>query len=196
MSTSAVDVVRAYFAAWPAKDRMAAESLVADDVTFTSPLDNRLNRTTFFARCCGANTPQSQCYFRDELRRYAKAAGSAHVNPHALRHTFATRYLQGGGDIYVGATGFEPATPCAQGPRPATIRDFLQQRTSKSLIHRWIWRCDPLFGGFLIVRPKLMGCRPRCGAGWRLGAWKRAAWHRLGAKGEARNPRVKIFDVG
>jgi hypothetical protein len=40
----------AYFAAWPAKDRTAAESLVADDFTFTSPLDNRLNRTTFFAR--------------------------------------------------------------------------------------------------------------------------------------------------
>jgi hypothetical protein len=36
---------------WPAKDRAAAESLVADDFTFTSPLDNRLNRTTFFARC-------------------------------------------------------------------------------------------------------------------------------------------------
>jgi hypothetical protein len=29
MSTSAVDVVRAYFATWPAKDRTAAESLVA-----------------------------------------------------------------------------------------------------------------------------------------------------------------------
>jgi hypothetical protein len=26
----------------------------------------------------------------------------------------------------VGATGFEPATPCAQVPRPAIIRDSLQ----------------------------------------------------------------------
>lgn len=51
MSTSAVDVVRAYFAAWPAKDRTAVEALVTDDFTFTSPLDNRLTRTTFFARC-------------------------------------------------------------------------------------------------------------------------------------------------
>jgi ketosteroid isomerase-like protein len=51
MSTSAVDVVRAYFATWPAKDGTAVEALVADDFTFTSPLDNRLNRTTFFARC-------------------------------------------------------------------------------------------------------------------------------------------------
>ena len=44
----------------------------------------------------------------------------------------------------VGATGFEPATPCAQGPCPAIVRNFLQDRTSKWLIHRWIWRYDPL----------------------------------------------------
>ena len=33
MSTSAVDVVRAYFAAWPAKDRTAVEALVTDEST-------------------------------------------------------------------------------------------------------------------------------------------------------------------
>jgi hypothetical protein len=75
-----------------------------------------------------------------------------------------------------GRLGFEPATPCAQGPRPATIRNFLQRRTSKSLIHQWIWRRDPLFGGFLTVRPKLMGCRPvKEPCAW--GVWHRAARH-------------------
>jgi integrase len=32
---------------------------------------------------------------------YAKKAGIAHVHPHVLRHTFATRYLAGGSDIYI-----------------------------------------------------------------------------------------------
>jgi integrase len=35
------------------------------------------------------------------LRAAAEAAGIPPVSPHTLRHTFATRYLQAGGDIYV-----------------------------------------------------------------------------------------------
>jgi hypothetical protein len=37
--------------------------------------------------------------------------------------------------------------PLRPRPRPAIIRNFLQRRTSKSLIHRWICCRDPLFGG-------------------------------------------------
>jgi hypothetical protein len=37
--------------AYVAKDRAAIERLIAGDFHFTSPLDNRLDRATYFARC-------------------------------------------------------------------------------------------------------------------------------------------------
>jgi ketosteroid isomerase-like protein len=44
-------IVRAVFAAYIAKDRTAIERLIAPDFHFTSPLDNRLDRATYFERC-------------------------------------------------------------------------------------------------------------------------------------------------
>lgn len=38
--------------------------------------------------------------YRAVLARGAEVAGIEHINPHALRHTFATRYLQANGNIY------------------------------------------------------------------------------------------------
>ena len=49
--TDSVAVARAIFEAYVAKDRAAAEALIAMDFHFTSPLDNRLDRATYFARC-------------------------------------------------------------------------------------------------------------------------------------------------
>jgi len=46
-----VDIVKASYAAFVAKDRAAIEALIADDFHFTSPLDNRIDRTTYFERC-------------------------------------------------------------------------------------------------------------------------------------------------
>ena len=37
--------------AYLTKDRAALEALLADDFHFTSPLDNRLDRETYFRRC-------------------------------------------------------------------------------------------------------------------------------------------------
>ena len=51
MTNDAVAIARAAYDAYVAKDRAAIEALIADDFHFTSPLDNRLDRATYFARC-------------------------------------------------------------------------------------------------------------------------------------------------
>jgi len=51
MTESPLTVVRGCFAAYVAKDRAAIEALIAKDYHFTSPIDNALDRQTYFARC-------------------------------------------------------------------------------------------------------------------------------------------------
>jgi hypothetical protein len=46
-----VATARAAYEAYVAKDRVAIEKLIAADFHFTSPLDNRIDRATYFARC-------------------------------------------------------------------------------------------------------------------------------------------------
>jgi ketosteroid isomerase-like protein len=46
-----VAIARACYEAYVAKDRAAIEALLAEDFHFTSPIDNRLDRATYFARC-------------------------------------------------------------------------------------------------------------------------------------------------
>lgn len=46
-----VAVVRAMYEAYVNKDRMAIEPLLANAFHFTSPLDNRIDRATYFERC-------------------------------------------------------------------------------------------------------------------------------------------------
>lgn len=47
----AVAVARASYEAYGRKDRAAIEKPIADDFHFTSPLDNRIDHSTYFARC-------------------------------------------------------------------------------------------------------------------------------------------------
>jgi ketosteroid isomerase-like protein len=45
------DLVRWYFAAYESKDRKAIEELLSDDFTFSSPLDDHIDKTIYFNRC-------------------------------------------------------------------------------------------------------------------------------------------------
>ena len=45
------DVVRKIFAAYESKDRKSIEDLLTDDFTFSSPLDDHIDRATYFERC-------------------------------------------------------------------------------------------------------------------------------------------------
>ena len=51
MTTANSKVARAIYDAYTAKDREAAEALIADDFRFTSPLDNGIDRERYFAIC-------------------------------------------------------------------------------------------------------------------------------------------------
>ena len=45
------DLIRRYYAAYETKDRQVVEALLTDDFTFSSPLDDRIDRQAYFARC-------------------------------------------------------------------------------------------------------------------------------------------------
>jgi ketosteroid isomerase-like protein len=51
MTAKNVAIARAAYEAYVTKDRAALDSLIAEDFHFTSPLDNRLDRETYFRRC-------------------------------------------------------------------------------------------------------------------------------------------------
>jgi len=52
MTNNTIEITRACYEAYVKKDRTALEALLAEDFHFTSPVDNRLDRDTYFARCC------------------------------------------------------------------------------------------------------------------------------------------------
>jgi len=45
------EIIRRCFAAYPTGDRGLIEGLLSEDFTFTSPYDDRIDRTAYFARC-------------------------------------------------------------------------------------------------------------------------------------------------
>jgi ketosteroid isomerase-like protein len=51
MNQDPIAVARQCYQAYADSDREAAEAVIAEDFHFTSPLDNRIDRKTYFARC-------------------------------------------------------------------------------------------------------------------------------------------------
>jgi ketosteroid isomerase-like protein len=51
MTRDAVGITRAMYKAYADKNRAAIEPILADDFHFSSPLDNRIDRATYFERC-------------------------------------------------------------------------------------------------------------------------------------------------
>lgn len=51
MPSDPIAIARRCYEAYARSDRAALEALVAEDFHFTSPLDNRLDRTAYFERC-------------------------------------------------------------------------------------------------------------------------------------------------
>ncbi|MSO42392.1 MAG: nuclear transport factor 2 family protein [Solirubrobacterales bacterium] len=45
------DLARAMFAAYRTKDRKFVEGMLSDDFSFTSPLDDHIDRATYMERC-------------------------------------------------------------------------------------------------------------------------------------------------
>ncbi|MFC5422414.1 nuclear transport factor 2 family protein [Bosea eneae] len=64
MSDDASEIARACYKAYVDKDRTAIEALIAEDFHFTSPLDNRLDRTAYFERCWPNSERIRACTFK------------------------------------------------------------------------------------------------------------------------------------
>jgi hypothetical protein len=73
MSKSPVEVVRACMQAYVDKDRAAIEDNIAADYRFTSPLDNRLDRATYFERCWPNSRAMKSCKFVHQVEQGERA---------------------------------------------------------------------------------------------------------------------------
>lgn len=66
MTEDATTIARRAYEAYAEKDRAKLEAVLAEDFHFTSPLDNRLDRATYFARCW-PNSEWIEAYDRLDL---------------------------------------------------------------------------------------------------------------------------------
>lgn len=79
---SFADLIRACFRAYETKDRSALESLLADDLTFSSPVDDNIDRETYFQRCW----PNSEHLKSFEIEKILMEGNEAIVRYKATTH--------------------------------------------------------------------------------------------------------------
>ena len=77
---SNVAVARAAYQAYVTKDRSSLEALIADDFHFTSPLDNRIDRDTYFERCWPNSERSEGGVFLNTRRRSPRIRASVISN--------------------------------------------------------------------------------------------------------------------
>jgi len=87
VSNEPVQIARAVYDAYVKKDRKAIESLIADDFHFTSPLDNRIDRSTYFERCW----PNSETTANFEFKNVVSDNGQVFVT-YELTNTNGERF--------------------------------------------------------------------------------------------------------
>lgn len=51
MTPAVIDLIRGYYRAYETGDRAVVEKFLSPDFTFSSPLDDRIDRAAYFARC-------------------------------------------------------------------------------------------------------------------------------------------------
>jgi ketosteroid isomerase-like protein len=68
-------LVRRYFSAYESKDRQVLENMLGESFTFSSPLDDRINRAAWFARCW----PNSQTLRRITVEKIFEQGDEAFI---------------------------------------------------------------------------------------------------------------------
>jgi ketosteroid isomerase-like protein len=104
------EIIRALFAAYSARDRMAVEDALAEDFRFTSPYDDEIDKATYFERCWR----NSDWIERHDLEKMAVIGDEAFVTYRCLakggRSFRNTEFFRFEGDrvkridVYFGAT--------------------------------------------------------------------------------------------
>ena len=69
------NIVRAYFKTWADKDRETIERLLSSDFRFTSPVDDSIDRRTFFEKCW----PNSENFVSHDLTSVCVQGNDAFV---------------------------------------------------------------------------------------------------------------------